>query len=132
MAVMGFYTYWRFGHELVATGDAADLAQAQTATLLMVVMVHLGYVFTARSIMGSAFGFSPFGNRWLLLGVALTVIFNLSMVYAPLMNDVFRTAAFPADWWPFILLGLPAGFLLPELEKAIGRRRRRGTGVGAA
>ena len=31
MAVLGFYTYWRFGHELMATGDAGDLRQAQTS-----------------------------------------------------------------------------------------------------
>jgi magnesium-transporting ATPase (P-type) len=109
MAVLGFYTYWRFGHELMATGDTGDLRQAQTATLMMVVMVHLGYVFTARSILGSAF----------------TLIFNLAMVYAPFMNNMFRTAAFPAEWWLFVLLGIPAGFLVPELEKAVVRHWRR-------
>jgi magnesium-transporting ATPase (P-type) len=121
MAAMGFYTYWRFGHGLLMTGDGADLAQAQTATLMMIVMVHLGYVFTARSVSGSAFTFSPFGNRWLLLGVVLTVIFNGSMVYVPFMNELFRTAPFPAEWWLFVVLGLPAGFLFPEAEKAIIR-----------
>jgi magnesium-transporting ATPase (P-type) len=130
MAVMGFYTYWRFGHGLLMAGDGADLAQAQTATLMMIVMVHLGYVFTARSILGSAFTFSPFGNRWLLLGVALTIIFNGAMVYVPFMNDLFRTAPFPAEWWLFLLLGFPAGFLFPELEKAVIRwwkQKRRST-----
>ncbi len=121
MAALGFYTYWQFGHELLAAGNTADLAQAQTATLMMVVMVHLGYVFTARSILGSAFSFSPFGNRWLLMGVAMTLIFNLSLVYAPFMNNLFRTEAFPAEWWLLVLLGLPAGFLFPELEKALVR-----------
>jgi len=129
MAVLGFYTYWQFGHELLATGNAADLSQAQTATLMMVVMVHLGYVFTARSILGSAFSFSPFGNRWLLVGVALTLVFNLSLVYSPFMNDLFRTAAFPAEWWFFVLLGLPAGFLFPELEKAVVRQWKRKRGI---
>ncbi len=132
MAAMGFYTYWRFGHELVESREAADLAQAQTATLMMVVMVHLGYVFTARSILGSAFTFSPFGNRWLLLGVALTVIFNLSLVYLPFMNNLFRTAPFPAEWWFLILLGFPAGFLAPELEKAVVRWRRGQAGSSSA
>ena len=125
MAALGFYTYWRFGNELLAAGNSVDLAQAQTATLMMVVMVHLGYVFTARSILGSAFSFSPFGNRWLLLGVALTLIFNLSLVYAPFMHNLFRTAAFPTEWWLLVLLGFPAGFLFPELEKAFVRWWRR-------
>jgi magnesium-transporting ATPase (P-type) len=126
---MGFYTYWRYGHALIALGDQADLARAQTATLMMIVLVHVGYVFTARSILGSAFSFSPFGNRWLLLGVALTLVCNLSLVYLPAMNNLFRTAAFPLEWWPFVLLGLPAGFLFPELEKAIVRWRKRQHGL---
>ena len=99
---------------------------------MMVVMVHLGYVFTARSTLGSAFAFNPFGNRWLLLGAALTLIFNLSMVYAPFMNKLFRTAPFPAEWWYFVLLGLPAGILFPELEKAVVRRWRRTKGIAEA
>jgi magnesium-transporting ATPase (P-type) len=120
MAAMGFATYWRFGHDLME-GGAIDLAAAQTATLTSVVMVHLGYLFTARSTRASAFTFSPFGNRWLLAGAAATVLFNLAMVYSPLMNSLFRTAPFPTDWWAFVALGLPAGFLVPELEKAIVR-----------
>ncbi len=134
MAVMGFYTYWQFGHQLVAAGAESDLAQAQTATLMMVVMVHLGYVFTARSVLGSAFSFSPFGNRWLLVGVGLTLVSNLALVYAPFMNELFRTAPFPAEWWYLVLLGLPAGLLFPEAEKAVvrwARQRRRSSSENA-
>jgi magnesium-transporting ATPase (P-type) len=123
MAITGFTTYWVFGHELVdqVGAAAADLSAAQTATLNSVVMVHLGYVFTARSTKGSAFTFSPFGNRWLLGGVAATILFNLAIVYSPMLNALFRTAPFPTEWWPFVLLGFPAGFLVPEIEKAIVR-----------
>ena len=90
-----------------------------------VVLVHLGYVMTARSTIRSAFTFSPFSNKWLLGGVAFTVIADLLIVYLPVFNNVFRTVAFPAEWWPFVLIGLPAGFLIPELEKLIRREKRR-------
>jgi len=134
MAAIAFIIFWTFGHLAIgATTDPAlltqaqklALTQAQTAALMTVVLVHIGYIFTARSTFGSAFTFSPFSNKWVLGGVAITIIVDLLIVYTPFMNNIFRTAAFPADWWPYILLGLPAGFFVPELEKLIRRRLKK-------
>jgi len=134
MAAIAFIIFWTFGHLAIgATTDPAlltqaqklALTQAQTAALMTVVLVHIGYIFTARSTFGSAFTFSPFSNKWVLGGVAITIIVDLMIVYTPFMNNIFRTAAFPADWWPYILLGLPAGFFVPELEKLIRRRLKK-------
>jgi len=102
------------------------LTQAQTAALMTVVFVHVGYVMTARSTFESAFTFSPFSNKWVLGGVALTIIIDLMIVYVPFLNTIFRTAAFPAEWWLWILIGLPVGFFIPELEKLVRRRLRKG------
>jgi len=118
MAATGFLVFWGLGNGSVASNGAA-LTQAQTAALMSIVSVHLGYVMTARSTLQSALTLSPFSNRWLLGGIAVTIAANLMMVYAPFMNDVFRTAAFPAHWWPLVIIGLPAGFIVPELEKLV-------------
>jgi magnesium-transporting ATPase (P-type) len=120
MAAIGFLVFWGFGNGSVASNGVA-LTQAQTAALMSIVLVHLGYVMTARSTLQSAFTLNPFSNRWLLGGIAVTIAANLMMVYAPFMNDVFRTAAFPAHWWPLVIIGLPAGFIVPELEKLVRR-----------
>ena len=123
MALTGFIIFWSFGHlALASTSVDIALTQAQTAALMSVVMVHVGYVMTARSTFRSAFTFNPFSNKWILGGVALTIIIDLMIVYVPFMNSIFRTAAFPAGWWPYILIGLPVGFLIPELEKWIRRQ----------
>jgi hypothetical protein len=55
---------------------------------------------------------------------------DLLIVYLPALNNVFKTRPFPPQWWPFVILGLPAGFFIPELEKFILRRlkKRRLTG----
>jgi magnesium-transporting ATPase (P-type) len=124
MAGTAFLIYWTFGHLAVSNTDAA-LGQAQTAAFIGVVLVHLGYVMTARSTTRSAFTINPFSNKWLLGGIAFTVIVDLLIVYLPALNSVFRTVAFPVGWWPLIILGLPAGFFLPELEKFIRRRLQR-------
>jgi magnesium-transporting ATPase (P-type) len=124
MAGTAFLIYWEFGHQAMSNSDVV-LSQAQTAAFMSVVLVHLGYVMTARSTTKSAFTFSPFSNKWLLGGIAFTIIADLLIVYLPALNNVFRTEAFPAQWWPFVFLGLPAGFFLPELEKYLRRRRQR-------
>ncbi|MCK5434255.1 MAG: cation transporting ATPase C-terminal domain-containing protein [Dehalococcoidales bacterium] len=79
-------------------------------------------MFTARSTFGSTFTFNPLTNRWVLGGVAVTIIIDLMIVYVPFMNAIFRTTAFPAEWWPFIFLGIPIGFFVPELEKLVRRQ----------
>jgi len=121
MAGTGFLIYWEFGHRALSTSDIV-LSQAQTAAFMSVILVHLGYVVTARSIRTSAFSINPFSNRWLLAGITITIVADLLIVYLPALNTVFRTVPFPAHWWMFVILGLPAGFFLPELEKLIRRK----------
>jgi len=125
MAGTGFLIYWEFGHRAISNEDIV-LGQAQTAAFMSVILVHLGYVMTARSTTKSAFAFSPFSNKWLLGGIAFTIIADLMIVYLPALNGVFRTVPFPADWWPFVLAGLPAGFFIPELEKLLRRGLQKG------
>jgi magnesium-transporting ATPase (P-type) len=121
MAATGFLIYWEFGHRAM-TSDNIVVGQAQTAAFMSVVLVHLGYVITARSTTKSAFTLSPFSNKWLLGGIAITVIADLLIVYMPALNNIFRTTAFPAHWWLFVIIGLPAGFFVPELEKFVRRK----------
>jgi magnesium-transporting ATPase (P-type) len=125
MAATGFLIYWEFGHRAISNEDIV-LGQAQTAAFMSVILVHLGYVMTARSTTKSAFTFSPFSNKWLLGGIAFTIIADLLIVYLPALNGVFRTVPFPADWWPFVLAGLPAGFFIPELGKLVRRNLQKG------
>ncbi|MDO8568972.1 MAG: cation-translocating P-type ATPase C-terminal domain-containing protein, partial [Dehalococcoidales bacterium] len=120
MAGTAFLIYWEFGHRAISNGDIV-LGQAQTAAFMSVILVHLGYVMTARSTTKSAFTFSPFSNRWLLSGIAFTIIADLLIVYLPALNNVFRTVPFPLHWWPVVLAGLAAGFFIPELEKLVRR-----------
>lgn len=125
MAGTAFTIYWIFGHYSISNNDIV-ISQAQTAAFMSVVLVHLGYVMTARSIHKSGFTINPFSNKWLLGGIVFTIAANLLIVYLPALNSVFKTAPFPASWWPFILIGLPAGFFVPELEKLVRRKMQKG------
>jgi P-type Ca2+ transporter type 2C len=118
MAITGFVVFWYFGNAATA-GDLLILVQAQTAAFIAVQFVHLGYVITARSVYDSAFKLNPFSNKWLLTGIAGTIITGLILVYVPAVQVIFKTASIPLDWWPVILLALLPGFIIIELEKAI-------------
>jgi P-type Ca2+ transporter type 2C len=121
MAVTAFSVYWVFGQTAMTHEDVL-INQAQTAAFMSAIMVHLGYVLTARSVYKSAFSMNPFSNKWLLGGIAFTIAADLLIVYLPPLNNAFRTTPFPLSWWPFVLTGLFAGFLIPELEKLVRRR----------
>lgn len=121
MAITGFFVYWYFGNT-VPESNGLLLIQSQTAAFIAVQFVHLGYVITARSVYDSAFTLKPFSNKWLIAGIAATVLTGLMLVYVPAVQVVFKTASLPLDWWPVILLALLPGFLIIELEKAIRKQ----------
>ncbi len=126
MAATGFIVYWTYGHLAISDGvNELALTQAQSAAFISVVLVHIGFIFTARSIFDSAFTFSPFSNKWVLWGVGITIVTNLMIVYVPFLNTVFRTAPFPVEWWSLIIFALLPGFLVVELEKLIRKRLKR-------
>jgi len=129
IAISGFIIYNHFGALAVsAEGVIVDpllLTQAQTAAFWAVLMVHFGYVMSARSIYNSAFTFSPFSNKWLLLGIVSSILFRLLPTFVPAASSFFRTAEFPLEWWIYILPCLLPGFIAIELEKLIIRRWRK-------
>ena len=98
------------------------LTQAQTAAFMGVKLLHVGFIVTARSIYDSAFTFNPFSNKWVLWGIAVTIVTQLMITYVPAINVLFRTAPFPVEWWPVVILALFPGFLVVELEKFLRKR----------
>jgi len=100
------------------------LIQAQTLAFTTIILMEVAYLFTARSIMQSAFTFSPFSNKMLLLGAATTIGLQLILIYSlPLFGvSPFRTEPFPAIWWIALILIAPLSFFAVELEKFLRRR----------
>ena len=126
IALPGFWIYHHFGAAAVAADgtviDALLLTQAQTAAFWAVLMVHDGFVLSARSINKSAFTFSPFSNKWLLAGISASLALRLIPMFIPQVADAFRMANFPLEWWLYILPCLLPGFIVLEIEKLIRRR----------
>ena len=131
ISLPGFFIYYHFGAAAVgpdgAILDELLLTQAQTAAFWAILLAHFGYLVSARSIYRSAFTFSPLGNPWLLGGVAISIAIRFVPTLLPAAAALFRTAEFPAAWWPSILLCFLPSFLVIEGDKALralARRRR--------
>jgi len=130
IAVCGFVIFHYFGSAAVYERKIINpllLTQAQTAAFWAVLMAHFGFVFSARSVNQSAFTFSPFSNKWLWLGVLISITARLLPTFFPAANALFKTAPFPLWRWPAILICLLPGFFGLEIDKLIRRKFGKGT-----
>ena len=124
IAIPGFLIYYHFGAAAVVDGVIVNellLTQAQTAAFWAILLAHFGYVISARSIYASAFTINPFSNRWLLAGIALSLAIRFIPTLVPEAAALFRTAPFPSEWWPLILLCFLPSFIAIELDKVLRR-----------
>jgi len=110
-----------FEWEQRISGLSVDVAR--TVAVNVVVVVELFYLFNSRSLERSPFALGLFSNRWVWLGVVVTVGLQLLFSYAPFMNTVFATAPLPLQSWFRILLFGVVSFVAVEIEKRITHRR---------
>jgi calcium-translocating P-type ATPase len=124
IALPGFLIYYHFGSAALVDGVVVNellLTQAQTAAFWAILLAHFGYVISARSIYSSVFTINPFSNRWLLGGIALSIAIRFIPTLVPEAAALFRTAPFPSEWWPLILLCFLPSFIAIEADKALRR-----------
>ncbi len=125
ISLPGFFIYYHFGSPAVVNGELVDtllITQAQTAAFWAILLAHFGYVISARSIHDSVFSFSFFSNKWLLGGIMLSVLIRLIPTFIPQANELFRSAPFPIEWWPLILLCFFPSFIAIEVDKLIRKK----------
>ena len=121
ISLPGFAIFYHFGSPALAGGevDTLLLTQAQTAAFWAILLAHFGYVLSARSIRDSVFTLNPFSNRWLLAGIFLSIAIRFIPTLVPEAAALFRTAPFPAEWWPLILLCFFPSFIAIETDKLL-------------
>ena len=83
---------WAEGRGL---GDDA----ARTAAVNVFMSVQVFYLFACRSLRRSLFTYNPFGNRIIILGVAVVIGLQLLFTYAPFMQVAFGTAPMSRREW---------------------------------
>ncbi|WP_090058573.1 cation-translocating P-type ATPase [Lentzea fradiae] len=93
----------------------ASLEVARTVAVNVFVGAQIAYLVNCRSLDRIRPRTGP--NRWLLVGIALTIALQLALTYVPFMNRLFHTA--PLGWQPWlVVLALSAvSYVLVELDK---------------
>jgi len=120
IAAPGFLIFYHFGAAAVVNGVVVNdllLTQAQTAAFWAILLAHFGYVVSARSIYDSVLTINPFSNRWLLGGIVISIAIRFIPTLVPEAAALFRTAPFPNEWWPLILLCFFPSLFAIELDK---------------
>jgi magnesium-transporting ATPase (P-type) len=122
--VWAFHTWttggWAFGQTSIA--DLTLYAKGTTVVLAGIMAGQLGNFFSARTSPQSAFRLSPFRNKWLFLGILAQIGILASIVYVPIIQQVFRTASLSWTDWAILYCLAPLVLLVEEARKLLTRR----------
>ncbi len=100
----------------------ADLAEARTVAVNVIVMIELFYLFNCRSLRYSVWSLGLFSNTWVIGGSAATVLLQLFYTYHPWMNTLFHSAPLARADWANIVAVSAAVSLVVGAEKWIRKR----------
>ncbi|MBV5318605.1 MAG: cation-transporting P-type ATPase, partial [Desulfobulbaceae bacterium] len=116
-----------FGLFKWALQEGYSLSAARTCAVNVFVFGEMFYLFNCRSLRHSSLYIGLFGNRLLLVGVALMIGLQLLFTYLPAMHIAFGSQEIGLRAWSLILVGALLLSLVVEGEKAIRRWRSTAT-----
>ena len=113
-----------FGWFAWRLAQGIELERVRTETFTLLAMCQWFNVLNCQSATRSALGFRIFRNRWLMGGLALSIVLQASVLYWPPLNTLFHTVPIPlADLLPIVAVA--SGVLwMEELRKGLVRWRR--------
>jgi Ca2+-transporting ATPase len=122
--VWAFHTWttggWVFGQTSIA--NPTVYAKGTTVVLAGIMAGQLGNFFSARTSSQSAFRLSPLRNKWLFLGIAAQIGILVSIVYIPIIQQIFQTASLSWMDWMMLYSLAPLVVLVEEVRKLLTRR----------
>lgn len=114
---------WTFGQKTV--GNLTIYAMGTTAVMVGIMAAQLGNLFAIRTNRKSAFTLSPLRNKWILIGIIGPIGLMIPIVYLPILQPFFGTAALSLKDLLSLYLLAPTVFFIEELRKLILRRINR-------
>ncbi len=95
----------------------ADIAQARTTVVNVIVLIEAVYLFNCRSLTHPVSYIGWFSNRWAIAGALSMLAAQIFFTHAPIMHRLFHSAGItPAAWLRIAGLSL-AVFAVVEFEK---------------
>ena len=112
-----------FGFFIWEMENGASVERARTIAVNTLIYFEIFYLFNSRYITAPVLNRKGlFGNRYVLIAVALLVVFQLGFTYLTPLQILFGTEAIgPMDWLKIVLVSSSVLFLV-EIEKALFRR----------
>lgn len=115
--VMAAGTLWVFVGEW--GGDPARLATARVAALTTLVLFQVFHVGSCRSETRSAFGMSPFSNRFLFFGVGASLLLHVGAMYFRPTQVLLQLEPLGAETWTRMALVATTVLIAVELHKRL-------------
>jgi magnesium-transporting ATPase (P-type) len=111
---------WRLGLQLDPNGIV--YIKGTTMTFAGIAVAQAGNVLASRTSKASVFKTSLTGNKWIWMGIVAQISIIVSMVYVPLLQGLFGTAALDLSDWAFLALLAFIVILAEEIRKLFSRR----------
>jgi magnesium-transporting ATPase (P-type) len=114
-----------FGLFIWERENGASIETARTVAVNALVMLEIFYLFTTRYLKAGVLNRNGlFGNRYVLISIAIVLLLQLVFTYAPAMNTFFKSEAINFDSWARIILLSSLVLFIVELDKFTYRKRR--------
>ncbi|MEM2386311.1 MAG: cation-translocating P-type ATPase C-terminal domain-containing protein [Candidatus Bathyarchaeia archaeon] len=95
---------------------ASSIEKARTMVFLVACFYELVVVWNCRSESKNAFKVGFLSNKWLLIGVLISVASTVAVIYVPTLSILFHTVQLNATEWAIVIFLSCLGFLvMPEL-----------------
>jgi magnesium-transporting ATPase (P-type) len=111
---------WHLGLQLASTDPV--YIKGTTMTFAGIVIAQVGNVLACRTSKISIFKTSHKNNKWIWIGIAAQISIISILVYVPLMQRFFGTAALGLSDWAFLALLALIVILAEEIRKWFARR----------
>jgi Ca2+-transporting ATPase len=103
----------------------AGLLEARTMAFTTLVFSQLFHVFDCKSETRGIFEVGIFSNPLLVLAVMASVTMQLSVIYLPVMQAIFKTAAISGSQWILILIVAGGPSVLIGIVRSLKSVRRK-------
>jgi len=101
-------------------------AEAQTIAVTTIILFQMLYLLNCRSLTQTLWRIGLFSNRWVYIGILVTLGLQLAFVYLAPLNLLFHTEPLDATDWGLAGAVALAGFLVISLEKWVWRLKQAG------
>jgi Ca2+-transporting ATPase len=117
-SVLAAYTLWYEGLD-------RSVEESRTVAFVTLVLAHVLKAETCRSLYRPAWSLGFFSNRWLLVGIGISVGALFLALYVPPFTDAFTTETIGAmDWLVILGFALAAPLVIDAVKLSPWRLRR--------